>query len=78
MRHEHAQRALGDGMDHGDAVLPEVRAHVDECEVCSGFERGAWRLRELTRFEVAPEVPDLTSRIMTAVRDLLWRVAGAI
>jgi hypothetical protein len=62
-------------MDEGRSPSPDIRAHVDACEVCSGFERGAWRLRDLTRFEIAPEVPDLTSQIMTTVRrePATWR-----
>jgi hypothetical protein len=69
MRHEVAQRSLSEAMDGGGRVLEEVAAHVSGCARCTSFERGAWRLRELSRFAVAPEVPDLAGDIMARVRE---------
>jgi hypothetical protein len=68
VRCETAQRALSDVMDEGDRAPQEVEGHVHGCPHCTNFDRGAWRLRELTRFQVAPEVPDLTAAIMERVR----------
>jgi hypothetical protein len=41
--------------------------HVAGCRSCAAFEAGAWRVRELSRFQVAPQVPDLATRIMRVV-----------
>jgi len=45
-----------------------VEEHIVSCAGCAAFKRGAWRLREAARFEVAPDVPDLVDPIMAAVR----------
>src|SRR5438046_6971896 len=55
-------------MDDRGAAAGEAEAHASSGPVCAPFQRGAWRLRELTRFEVAPEVPDLVPAIMAQVR----------
>jgi len=55
-------------MDEGSRPAPEVTEHIRGCRACGRFEAGAWRLREISRFAVAPEVPDLTERIMNRVR----------
>ncbi|HET9250317.1 MAG TPA: hypothetical protein VFP13_10335, partial [Actinomycetota bacterium] len=44
-----------------------LELHLETCAPCRAFERGAYRLREAARFEVAPAVPDLVDEVMTAV-----------
>lgn len=68
MRCEAAQLALSEAMDVRTSTAADVIEHVEGCPVCSGFEAGAWRVRELSRFEIAPEVPDLGPRIMELVQ----------
>ncbi len=68
MRCDAAQLALSEAMDDRRAVAGEAEAHATGCPVCAPFRRGAWRLRELTRFEVAPDVPDLVPAIMARAR----------
>jgi hypothetical protein len=48
--------------------LPEgAAAHAAGCPRCSSFRTGAWRVRELTRLDLAPNVPDLVPAIMERV-----------
>ena len=65
------QTALSARMD-GERLAPRVAAaverHLAGCPACAAFDRGAWKLRELARFEVAPAIPDLVKPIMAAVR----------
>ncbi|HJP66918.1 MAG TPA: hypothetical protein VKA30_11525 [Actinomycetota bacterium] len=68
MRHEAAQQALSVAMDEGRRGPEDAVSHVRQCRTCTEFERRAWRLRELARFQVAPEVPDLSAAIMSSVR----------
>ena len=63
------QEALGAAMDGDGPAPPEALEHAAACPACSAFHRGAWRLRELARFEVAPAVPDLAPAIMARVRE---------
>jgi hypothetical protein len=69
VRCEEAQLALSEEMDGAVAAPPEVREHVEGCARCQAFSKGAWRLRELTRIELAPPVPDLVSSVMARVSD---------
>jgi hypothetical protein len=69
VRCEDAQLALSEEMDDAVVAPPEVREHVEGCARCQAFSRGAWRLRELTRIELAPPVPDLVSSVMARVSD---------
>ncbi|MFN2590275.1 MAG: hypothetical protein ABR518_05860 [Actinomycetota bacterium] len=68
MKCDVAQRSLSEAMDEGGALSTEVASHVRRCPSCSRFERGAWRVRSVARFEIAPRVPDLTDAIMASVR----------
>jgi hypothetical protein len=57
-------------MDDQSSTLPSsVEHHTATCPICARFEAGSWRLRELTRFEVAPPVPDMVPAIMATVQD---------
>ena len=69
MRCEAAQLAISAEMDEHTRAGDAVRTHVEACPRCSAFSRGAWRLRETARFEVAPPVPDLVPAIMAKVRN---------
>jgi hypothetical protein len=70
VRCETAQRAVGEAMDDPAVSLAtSVEHHTASCPICSRFEAGSWRLRELTRFEVAPPVPDMVPTIMATVQD---------
>jgi hypothetical protein len=72
VNHEQAERLLSSRID-GERLSTRVSAsleqHLETCAECRAFERGAYRLREAARFEVAPAVPDLVDRVMTAVGD---------
>jgi predicted anti-sigma-YlaC factor YlaD len=63
--HEQAERLISERLD-GERIAPRalvaLERHLDACAECRAFERGAWRLRESARFEVAPAVPDPSSR----------------
>jgi hypothetical protein len=59
-----AQRTIGEAMDDRKAVPALVETHRRSCRACTAFSLGAWRVRELSRFEVAPPVPDLVRSIM--------------
>ena len=71
MECDRVRLAISGRMD-GERLSPRLAAAVEEhivaCAGCAAFRRGAWRLREAARFEVAPEVPDLVDPIMAAVR----------
>lgn len=70
MRCEAAQRALSEAMDGAASVPPAVEAHRASCPICTRFEEGAWRIRELTRFEaLSPSVPDIAAAAMQRVRE---------
>jgi hypothetical protein len=62
-------------MDERVTVPGRVDAHLNGCAACSAFVEGAWRLRELTRFEPAPPVPDLVPRIVAAAQAQSARAA---
>jgi hypothetical protein len=68
--HEQAERLISERLD-GERIAPRalvaLERHLETCAECRAFERGAWRLRESARFEVAPAVPDLVEPIMAAV-----------
>src|SRR4029453_18836274 len=70
VNHEQAERLLSARID-GERLSTRGRAsleqHLETCAECRAFERGAYRLREAVRFEVAPAVPDLVDEVMTAV-----------
>ena len=67
MDHDRAERLIGERLD-GERLArrrrDELERHLEGCAECRAFERGAWRLRERVRFEVAPAVPDLVEPIM--------------
>jgi hypothetical protein len=71
MNHEQAERLLCARLD-GERLAPRAAAsldrHLETCAECRAFERGAYRLRESARIELAPAVPDLVEPIMAAVR----------
>ena len=70
MNHEQAEHLLSTRID-GERISPRAATALDEhlasCAACSAFERGAYRLREAARFELAPAVPDLVGEVMAAV-----------
>ncbi|HSD48401.1 MAG TPA: zf-HC2 domain-containing protein [Actinomycetota bacterium] len=70
MNHDQAERLLSARIDgerlsaRADNALDH---HLGTCAGCRAFERGAYRLREAARFEVAPAVPDLVGEVMSVV-----------
>jgi hypothetical protein len=68
MRCEMAQRSLSVAMDEREGAPAEVEEHRRGCPSCGAFSRAAWRVRELSRFEVAQPVPDLVPAIMARIR----------
>jgi outer membrane lipoprotein-sorting protein len=70
VNHDQAERFLSARID-GERLSARATAaldqHLETCAECRAFERGAYRLREAVRFEVAPAVPDLVDEVMTAV-----------
>jgi outer membrane lipoprotein-sorting protein len=68
--HDRAERLISERLD-GERLSPRATAalerHLETCAECRAFERGAYRLREAARFEVAPAIPDLVEQIMTSV-----------
>ena len=71
MNHEQAERLLSARIDGERLATRQTVAlehHLEACAQCRAFERGAYRLREAARFEVAPAVPDLVHEVMAAVR----------
>jgi hypothetical protein len=70
VRCEAAQGAISAAMDGTEPVSSEADAHRRSCQVCGRFEEGAWRIRELTRFEaLTPPVPHLVPAVMDRVRE---------
>ena len=69
MRCESAQRSLSESMDGAGAPASDVEAHAQGCSRCSDFRRGAWRVRELVRFEIPHPVPDLAPEIIARVAE---------
>jgi len=71
MNHEQAELLVSSRID-GERLSARQSAalerHLESCERCRAFQRGAYRLRETTRFQLAPAVPDLVEDVMTAVR----------
>jgi hypothetical protein len=68
--HDRAERLIGERLDGERPSARDALAldrHLETCSTCRAFERGAWRLRERVRFEIAPAVPDLVEPIMRAV-----------
>ena len=71
MNHEQAERLLSariDGERLNSRQTVALEHHLETCAECRAFERGAYRLREAARFEVAPAVPDLVDDVMATVR----------
>jgi len=64
-----AQEAISLSMDERATLPPDVDEHRRTCPICAKFDAGAWRIREVARFEVAPPVPDMVPAIMAKVRD---------
>jgi hypothetical protein len=60
-------------MDESVGPHGEAEQHVAGCRRCRAFDEGAWRLRRLARYEVAPPVPDLLPEIMRRVGRELHR-----
>jgi hypothetical protein len=72
MNHEQAERLLSariDGERLSSRQAVALEHHLASCAECRAFERGAYRLREAARFEVAPAVPDLVDEVMASVRE---------
>jgi Predicted integral membrane protein len=70
VNHDQAERLLSariDGERLSARATATLEQHLGTCAECRAFERGAYRLREAARFEVAPAVPDLVDEVMTAV-----------
>jgi len=70
VNHEQAERLLSariDGERLSTRASASLEQHLETCAECRAFERGAYRLREAARFQVAPAVPDLVDEVMTAV-----------
>jgi hypothetical protein len=71
MNHDQAERLVSARLDGERLSARQAAAlerHLAGCERCRAFERGAHRLREAARFQIAPAVPDLVEPIMTSVR----------
>ena len=70
MDHERAERLISERLD-GERLSSRdtvaLERHLETCAECRAFERGAYRLRDAARFEIAPAVPDLVEQIMTSV-----------
>jgi hypothetical protein len=64
-----AQREISTAMDERATLSAETEDHRRTCPICAQFDAGAWRIREVARFEVAPPVPDMVPAIMARVRD---------
>ena len=64
MRCDAAQQAISTAMDEQATLPSDVDEHRRTCPICAQFDAGAWRIREVARFEVAPPVPDLVPAIM--------------
>ncbi len=80
MDHERAERLISERLD-GERLSSRdtvaLERHLETCAECRAFERGAYRLRDAARFEIAPAVPDLVEQIMTSVeRESQSRPAG--
>src|SRR3989442_6164725 len=56
-------------MDERATLSTEVEDHRRTCPICAQSDAGAWRIREVAGFEVAPPVPDMVPAIMAKVRD---------
>jgi hypothetical protein len=56
-------------MDERATPSAEVEDHRRTCPICAQFDAGAWRIREMARFEIAPPVPDMVPAIMAKVCD---------
>ena len=71
MNHEQAELLVSSRID-GERLTARqssaLEGHLETCERCRAFERGAYRLRDTTRFQLAPAVPDLVENVMSAVR----------
>jgi hypothetical protein len=68
--HDRAERLISERLDGerlSSADAGELERHLETCAGCRAFERGAYRIRERVRFEVAPAVPDLVEPIMRSV-----------
>lgn len=68
---ERSQVAISERMD-GEHLAPDValalEAHVEGCARCRAFRDGSERIRTAVRIRPAEPIPDLTERIMVAVR----------
>jgi outer membrane lipoprotein-sorting protein len=68
--HDQAERLISERLD-GERLpsraIVSLEHHLEGCAECRAFERGAYRLREVARFEVVPAVPDLVESIMSSV-----------
>ena len=69
MKCDAAQREISTAMDERATLSAETEDHRRTCPICAQFDAGAWRIREVARFEVAPPVPDMVPAIMARVRD---------
>jgi hypothetical protein len=71
VNHDQAELLLSSRLDGERLSARQTAAlerHLEACERCQAFERGAYRLRETARFQVAPAVPDLVEPILSAIR----------
>ncbi|ASO20700.1 putative anti-sigma-YlaC factor YlaD [Actinoalloteichus hoggarensis] len=61
------REAVSARIDGETAVLPEseITGHLGSCTACQAWERSVTELRRSMHVRAAPEVPDLTARIMT-------------
>jgi predicted anti-sigma-YlaC factor YlaD len=64
IRHAVSARLDGEGPGLDDTTID---AHLDSCAACRSFANTAARIHRAARLAPAPEVPDLTPRILAAV-----------
>jgi hypothetical protein len=69
--HDLAERLISERLD-GERLAAnasdELERHLETCGACRAFERDSYRLREVARFEVAPDVPDIAGAVVTELR----------
>jgi predicted anti-sigma-YlaC factor YlaD len=68
---ERCRTAISARLDDEDAGVPsvDVHAHLARCASCRAFEVDVTSLHRVLRVAPAPEVPDLTARILASIGD---------
>lgn len=64
------QTAISADLDGEGLPVPreELAQHLGGCPACRAFQASAQALQRRTRVQAAPDVPDLTGRVLAAVR----------